>query len=168
LADNVLTIDIVRHMKAKNREKWTAPQDERPLTKLGKRQADFHVEAVLTGEPIGAIYTSPARRCTSTIAPLAVRLGLEGRVEPMLAEGQSLQQTMRLLDTLRERHPAGRIVLCSHGDTIPAMLAGIAGSHATSLPPSLKGFGGWYRIRLEGDDATIERFDPPAGFPQAK
>jgi 8-oxo-dGTP diphosphatase len=160
----MLTIDLVRHMKAKNRQKWTAPQDERPLTKLGKRQADFQVEAMLQGDPIDALYTSPALRCTSTIAPLAARAGLEPQLEPALAEGRSFQQTMRLLDQLRERHPTGRIVLCSHGDTIPAMLAGVAASTAAQLPRELKGFGGWYRITLTGENANIARIDPPAGF----
>ena len=45
----MLTIDLVRHMKAKNRQKWTAPQDERPLSKLGLRQAKFHADAMLEG-----------------------------------------------------------------------------------------------------------------------
>jgi len=161
----MLTIDLVRHMKAKNRQKWTAPQDERPLSKLGLRQAAFHADAMLEGDPIAAIYSSPALRCTTTIAPVSERVGIAAEVEPLLSEGRSSQEALRLLHRLRQRHPSGRIVLCSHGDTIPAMLAGIAASATTPVPSELRGFGGWYRVQLQGDDATIERIDPPAGFP---
>ena len=168
MAERVLTIDLVRHMKAKNRQKWTAPQDERPLSKLGLRQAVFHADALLAGERIEAIYTSPAVRCRATIAPMAEQLGVEARVEPLLAEGRSSQEAMRLLGSLRERHESGRIVLCSHGDTIPAMLAGIGAENGASAPAGLSGFGGWYRVRFDGDGATIVRFGAPEGFPAGK
>jgi broad specificity phosphatase PhoE len=189
----MLTIDLVRHMKAKNRRKWTAPQDDRPLSKLGVRQAAFQVDAMVEGDRIDAIYSSPAVRCRTTIAPVAGRLGLEVQIEPLLAEtegypepagwagfdfGMDRQDSgnpmgpafwagrgLAFVDKMQSTHPkGGRIVACSHGDTIPLIVASLTGMHGIEPPPPLWGFGGWYRIRLEGDDATIVRFDPPPGF----
>jgi len=189
----MLTIDLVRHMKAKNRSKWTSSQDERPLSKLGLRQAAFHAAALLEGDAIVAIYSSPALRCRTTIRPVAERLGIEVQIEPLLAETGGYPEPagwagfnfgidrkdssnpmgpafwtgrgLAFVNTVREAYPdGGRIVACSHGDTIPLIVASLAGLHGLDPPSPLWGFGGWYRIRLEGDNATIETIEPPEGF----
>ncbi len=189
----MLTIDLVRHMKAKNRRKWTAPQDERPLSKLGLRQASFHAAAMLEGDPIVAIYSSPAVRCRTTIRPVAERLGIEVQIDQLLAETDGYAEPagwagfnfgmdreasgnpmgpaywtgrgLAFVNKVREACPdGGRIVACSHGDTIPLIVASLAGIYGLVPPPPLWGFGGWYRIRLEGDTATIETIEPPTGF----
>jgi 8-oxo-dGTP diphosphatase len=180
-------------MKAKNRAKWTGDQDERPLTRLGRQQADVHAATMLEGEEIAAIYCSPALRCRETIAPLAHRLGLDVVVEPLLREtagyaapagwegfdfglegrgdnpvgpAMAAGQGLAAIETLRSRHKAGgRIVACSHGDTIPMMVTGLAAFAAVALPAPLWGFGGWYRLRFDGTSVSIERCDPPATFP---
>lgn len=188
-----MTIDLVRHMKAKDRKKWTAPQDERPLSKLGLRQAEFQAEVMVQGERIVAVYTSPALRCRMTIAPVTMRLGLEAQVEPLLAEtdgyvepqgwqgfnfgadapdsgnpmgpahaaGRGLAFVNKILQA---RLPGGRIVACSHGDTIPLIVASLAGLHGIEPPAPLWGFGGWYRLRFDGEDVSMESFEPPEGF----
>jgi probable phosphoglycerate mutase len=48
------------------------------LTELGRQQAE-RVAVALTGEPIGAVYTSPQRRAVDTAAPLARALGITPR-----------------------------------------------------------------------------------------
>src|SRR5688500_10314549 len=180
-------------MKAKNRQKWTAPQDERPLTKLGLRQAALHADAMLRGEPITAIYSSPALRCRATIGPVAERLGIEIQSEPLLAESDGYPEPagwagfnfdmdredsgnpmgpaywtgrgFAFVNKLREAHPdGGRIVACSHGDTIPLIVTSLAGLHGIEPPLPLWGFGGWYRIKLDDNHVSIERFEPPDGF----
>ena len=189
----MLTIDLVRHMKAKNRRKWMAPQDERPLSKLGLRQAAFHAGAMLEGETIAAIYSSPAVRCRTTVEPVAERLGIDIQIEPLLAETGGYPEPagwagfnfgidredsgnpmgpaywtgrgLAFVHKMQAAYPAGgRIIACSHGDTIPLIVTCLAGVHGIDPPPPLWGFGGWYRIRLDGDDASIERFEPPQGF----
>jgi len=180
-------------MKAKNRRKWTAPHDERPLSKLGLRQAAFHAHAMLESEPIAAIYSSPAIRCRTTIGPLAERAGIEVQIESLLAETDGYPEPsgwagfdfgmdregsgnpmgpaywsgrgLSFVNKVREAHPAGgRIVACSHGDTIPLIVASLAGAYGVQPPSPLWGFGGWYRLRLDGDTVSINRFDPPEGF----
>ena len=165
-----LIIDLVRHMKAKNRAKWTDNDDERPLSKLGLRQAEMHAGVMAKGDPIAAVYSSPALRCRETVRPLAARLGLTLLIEPLLAEMPRLLPIgaeSPLLTTLRESHPdGGRIVACSHADTIPAFLDSLDAASGTPLPGLLKGFGGWYRVHVAGPDVHIERFDAPVGFPR--
>jgi broad specificity phosphatase PhoE len=167
-----LVIDLVRHMKAKNRLKWGEDDDARPLTKLGHRQAEMQAGVMTEGTPIVAVYTSPALRCRQTIEPLAHKLGVEPHVEPSLAETRlfaslPIGAENPLLTRLQAAHPdGGRIVACSHGDTIPAFLASLDVEPESSLPAVLKGFGGWYRVRITDDATHIEHIEPPEGFPK--
>jgi broad specificity phosphatase PhoE len=191
-----LTIDLVRHMKAKDRAKWTQDQDERPLTRLGRQQADVHAAAMAEGEKIVAIYASPALRCRETIAPLADLLSLETIIEPSLREtggyaspkgwegfdfgpdghgdnptGPAIAagQGLAAIERLRSRHrDGGRIVACSHGDTIPMIVTALAAFTDAPLPAPLRGFGGWYRLHFAKDHVVIQRFEPPPGFPVGK
>jgi broad specificity phosphatase PhoE len=167
----VLTIDLVRHMKARNRTKWGEDDDARPLSKLGLRQAEMQAGVMAAGERIIAVYSSPALRCHQTMEPLAQRLGMEVLVEPLLAETRLFsllpsEAENPLLTKLRQAHPeGGRIVACSHGDTIPAFLESLDAQTGPVLPGLLKGFGGWYRARITGDSTSIERVQAPEGFP---
>ena len=165
-----LIIDLIRHMKAKNTAKWTDDDFERPLNKLGRRQAEVHANAMAEGDPIVAVYSSPALRCRETVRPLTERLDLPLLIEPMLGEMPRLLPRGAenpLLSVLREAHPdGGRVVVCSHADTIPALLHSLGAARDDDLPVQLKGFGGWYRVRVTGIDVSIERFEPPAGFPR--
>ena len=170
--DGELIIDLVRHMKARNRLKWGEDDDARALSKLGLRQAEMHALVMAGGESIAAVYSSPALRCRQTIGPLAKRLGIDVRIEPLLAETRLLASLPGgaenpLLSMLREAFPdGGRVVACSHGDTIPAFLGSLEASPDLSLPAVLKGFGGWYRVRIAGGNVRFERIDVPPGFPE--
>jgi broad specificity phosphatase PhoE len=148
---------------------------------------------MLEGDPIVAIYSSPALRCQTTIAPVAERAGLEIQTEPLLAESDGYPEPagwagfnfgmdredsgnpmgpaywtgrgFAFVNKVREAHPdGGRVVACSHGDTIPLIITSLAGMHGIHPPPPLWGFGGWYRIQLDDVDVSIVRFKPPTGF----
>ncbi len=64
------TLYLVRHAHAH----WT-PDDNRPLSDEGTLAAG-RLAARLSESPITAIYSSPSRRASDTVAPLASRLGL--------------------------------------------------------------------------------------------
>ena len=113
-----MSVLLVRHAKAGDREKWEAPDDLRPLTAKGEAQAEALVD-LLAGYEIDRVLSSPYLRCTQTVAPLAAARGLA--VEPCddLAEGEGragIALTRRLLEA-----PA-YTVLCSHGDVIEEAL----------------------------------------------
>jgi hypothetical protein len=82
-----VSVLLVRHAKAGDREKWDAPDDLRPLTAKGEAQAEALVD-LLAGYDIDRVLSSPYLRCTQTVAPLASARGLA--VEPCddLAEGE--------------------------------------------------------------------------------
>lgn len=63
----------------------TDGQGDPPLAPRGAAEAEL-VGARLARQDIGAIYTSPLRRCVETAEPLARALGITPRVEPDLRE----------------------------------------------------------------------------------
>lgn len=113
-----MSVLLVRHAKAGDRDKWDAPDDLRPLTAKGEAQAAALVD-LLAGYDIDRVLSSPYLRCTQTVAPLAAARGLA--VEPCddLAEGEGragIDLTRKLLG-----EPA-YTVLCSHGDVVEEVL----------------------------------------------
>lgn len=113
-----MSLLVVRHAKAGDREKWDAPDDLRPLTAKGEAQAEALVE-LLAGYEIDRVLSSPYLRCTQTVAPLAAARGLA--VEPCddLAEGEGHAGTALARGLLTE---PGYTVLCSHGDVVEEIL----------------------------------------------
>ncbi|HUR23801.1 MAG TPA: phosphoglycerate mutase family protein [Acidimicrobiales bacterium] len=113
-----MTVLLVRHAKAGDRDKWEAPDDLRPLTTKGEVQAQALVD-LLAGYDIDRVLSSPYLRCTQTVAPLAAARGLA--VEPCddLAEGEGRAGTGLARSLLSE--PACT-VLCSHGDVVEEVL----------------------------------------------
>lgn len=114
-----MSVLLVRHAKAGDRDRWDAPDDLRPLTANGEAQAEALVD-LLAGYEIDRVLSSPYLRCTQTVAPLAAARGLA--VEPCddLAEGEGragIALTRRLLAA-----PAAYTVLCSHGDVVEEVL----------------------------------------------
>lgn len=112
-----MTVYIVRHAKAGSRGDWHGPDDLRPLTKNGRRQADW-VAAQLEGEPVKRIVSSPFLRCVESVQPLADRLGLIVETSAALAEGAPVDGMLALMAGVA----ADNGVVCSHGDMIPEVL----------------------------------------------
>jgi len=101
---------IVRHGSAGDRAEWDGDDRDRPLDDRGRGQAQ---ELVLRLEPfpIGAIYSSPARRCVETVEPLAGAHGLAVIECGELGEGRQWEEGGRLLGKLA----AQDVVVCGHG-----------------------------------------------------
>ena len=125
-----MTVYLVRHATAGDRTEWDGPDELRPLTNRGRRQADWLAEQ-LGGEPVKRIVSSPAVRCVETVQPLAARLGLVVETSPVLAEGAPFDGVVGLLGEAAADHA----VLCSHGDVIPDALDALARRDGLSLPP---------------------------------
>jgi broad specificity phosphatase PhoE len=138
----VTTIELVRHAKAAARDDWWGrPDRERPLTDSGFGQARALRRDLSEAGPIDALYSSPFTRCVQTLEPLASALGLEIRDAEELAEAMTLPvldggdawvasawlagRALALLNRLVRAHEGGRVVTCSHGDVIPAVMAAL-------------------------------------------
>lgn len=120
---------LVRHAKAGSRRQWDGPDQARPLSKKGRRQAEGLVD-VLADRPITSILSSPYVRCVETVQPLADKLGLPVDHVPALAETAATADAVGLLRGL-----AGTTsVLCSHGDLIPNILDALVEADGLPLP----------------------------------
>src|SRR5436305_5644669 len=115
-----MAVLVVRHAKAGDRDRWSGPDEDRPLTEAGMAQADALV-AVLAEFRVERILSSPYVRCTQTVAPLAAALDVPVEPTDDLAEGAGAA-ARRLVASLTG--PANT-VLCTHGDVLYDILAGV-------------------------------------------
>ena len=106
------TVHLIRHAKAKNRLAWEQPDDLRPLTKRGRREANA-IARRLVEEPVARLVSSPFVRCVQTLEPLAVALDLPIETTDLLAEGAAGAPAAELLLTLAA---SASIAACTHGD----------------------------------------------------
>jgi len=122
-----MTLLLVRHAEANPRSGWDEPDRLRPLSAKGRRQATGLVQVLGDHFGVGRLVSSPSLRCIETLSPFAAILGLTLEVSESLAEGvdpEPAVQQARSGATLPSS--AGGLVLCSHGDMIPAILEALA------------------------------------------
>ena len=124
-----MSVFLVRHAKAGSRSEWDGPDELRPISKKGRRQADALVP-LLRHEHVKRIVTSPYLRCVETVEPLAAALGLEVERHDALAEGAPVAASIALFDEVAGDNG----VLCSHGDVIPAVLERLQRRDGLAVP----------------------------------
>jgi len=112
-----VTVYLVRHAKAGNRQKWDGPDDQRPLTKPGRAQADA-LASWLADLDVAHVVSSPSVRCRQTVEPLAARLRIPVDLSDALAEGAPLSDALRLVEKFDDE----AAVLCTHGDVLGEVL----------------------------------------------
>lgn len=113
---------LVRHAKAGDRERWTEDDRLRPLTKKGRRQAEWLVQLFRRLE-VSRTVSSPYLRCVQSVRPLALGRGLTVELSDALAEGAPTADAVALLDA-----SSSGGVFCSHGDVIPALIDHLRGT----------------------------------------
>lgn len=154
------TTVLVRHAWAG--ERGTVPDDRiRPLDQRGRRQADAlraHLDAALTARGLRALAGDPSRvgllaspliRCRATLEPMAEELGVGVTTDDRLAElpvpltsrdgwpdaAYLGARAVAALAAATEQLPAdGAMVLCAHGEVLPALVAALAGTGLLSTP----------------------------------
>jgi len=109
---------LLRHARALERYGWEGDDRLRPLDAKGESQAAALVELLAT-YPLDRIVTSPALRCTATVAPLARARGLEAEIREELAEEGHWQEGAALVRSLA----GADAVVCGHGGLEHAVLA---------------------------------------------
>lgn len=117
---------VIRHAKAGIRAAWSGPDEERPLTRRGRKQARRLVEP-FQGLDIQRILSSPFVRCMQTVEPLAEARGLPVEVATELREGASVDELLRGLATFGNRPT----VVCGHGTEIRSMIDRLEAGGAT-------------------------------------
>jgi 8-oxo-dGTP diphosphatase len=108
---------LVRHAHAGDKHAWPGPDDARPLSATGRREAAGLVVR-LAGRPVGMIVSSPALRCRQTVQPLAAERDLVVRPDPLLGVDADAGEVLpRLLAAA-----GGGAVWCTHGELIGRLL----------------------------------------------
>jgi 8-oxo-dGTP diphosphatase len=112
-----VTLYVVRHARAGSRQHWKGDDRLRPLSKVGRAQAEALAKSSRRTE-VDAVLSSPYVRCLQTVEPFAARRHLP--VEPVddLAEGAEPDDVVQLLAKVSDRN----VVLCTHGDVMDVIL----------------------------------------------
>lgn len=176
---------VVRHADAEVRCIGGPPEDRRPLTPHGRRQADELIATLVSYEPI-EIHTSPYERAAATVAPTAAHLGIPVRERWELQEWDDGLETTNDWEPLYDRcwsDPEHRHGLGESHAQLIARAAGaldelltraddrciIAASHGTWIARGFQGFGisdpldlwrqmpapAIYRVDRNGDGVTV-------------
>ena len=111
-------ISVIRHAEAGDRDRWTGPDDVRPLSRGGRLQAQRIAER-FANERFVQVMSSPFVRCVQTVSPLADARGLSVELRDDLAEGQP---TGYLEKAILESEGEGPTAICVHGDALRALL----------------------------------------------
>ncbi|MCQ3813074.1 MAG: histidine phosphatase family protein [Acidimicrobiia bacterium] len=109
-----MSIFLVRHASAGDRQRWHLADHERPLDERGRQQA-LRITAFFADAEVRAVWSSPATRCLETIRGVAECHSLELDMRHELGEGTATRQIWELL---LEQAALGDLVVCSHGDVI--------------------------------------------------
>lgn len=148
---------LVRHAKAKSRAGWTEPDHLRPLTKVGRSQANA-LTKLFEAQPFSRLLSSPYVRCVQTLEPLAQTRGLPVEAADRLAEGAPVDGALALILSTAADGPAA---LCTHGDVMELIVEALV---ATGVPidgPLEFKKGATWILEIDRGAVTGARYVPP-------
>jgi 8-oxo-dGTP pyrophosphatase MutT (NUDIX family)/phosphohistidine phosphatase SixA len=148
---------LVRHAKAGNRDKWEAPDELRPLTGSGRRQAQA-IAAELDRTGLAALVSSPYVRCVETLDPLAEATGLPVQEHDALAEGGS---TGPALGLVRAVSSLGPTALSTHGDVQHGAVDALADAGVPLTGPLEVAKGSTWVLDVRHGEIAAGRYVPP-------
>ena len=113
---------ILRHAVAEKRRNFSGKDRRRPLSGRGRAQAKS-LATLLAAYGCDRIVSSPAVRCTRTVAPLAKQLNRKIVTEPALSEESAARRPGRAIDAINALLSSKRpVVVCSHRPVLPLMV----------------------------------------------
>jgi phosphohistidine phosphatase SixA len=124
------TLYLLRHAHAGDPEAWSGPDELRPLSEKGKRQAK-RLGRFLADGPArpDAIVTSPKVRAEQTARAVAKALDVPVRLDQRLAGGFGMRSLVELVGSL----DAGAPMLVGHDPDFSALLAGLIGARGVEM-----------------------------------
>jgi phosphohistidine phosphatase SixA len=149
---------VVRHGHAGSRSAWRGPDDDRPLSRRGHKQATGIAEH-LSGVGVSRLVSSPSVRCVQTLEPLAGMLGLRVDADDRLLEAAGGDQALVLAAELSKERTAA--VICSHGDVIPDMLRILKAGTTRFKDPFIWPKGSIWVLTWDGVRWSQARYIPP-------
>jgi broad specificity phosphatase PhoE len=153
-----VTIYLVRHAKAGERNAWEDDDQLRPLSGRGHLQARGLLD-VLRDAQFDRLLSSPYVRCMETVVPLSGERGVA--IEPVdaLAEGATIGEATALV----RKHAVNGAVFCTHGDVIPMLLEHYAnlGIDIGAAPQWPKGSTWALETDATGEVVAVSYIPPP-------
>ncbi|HJR96376.1 MAG TPA: NUDIX hydrolase [Actinomycetota bacterium] len=143
---------LVRHAKAGDREAWSEDDVLRPVTRKGRAQAEGLV-MVFRQLPVDLVLSSPYVRCVQTVRPLAIARSVPLEEHDALAEGTPTADALSLV-----RSRGGAVVMCSHGDVVPAVVRALAEHGVDMLDPPIWKKGSTWMLERDGGLFTSARY----------
>ena len=160
---------IMRHASAGDKHDWDGDDLLRPLDRKGQAEALVLVPLLACFDPV-RIVSSPAVRCTETVAPYAAHIGAPIEVDHALTVPDRAQASSArtgpdhpVTDVARLLADGVPTLVCAHRENIPQLLGG-ACEHLGANPPSdpsLPKAGFWVLQAGESTLAGLERYELP-------
>jgi 8-oxo-(d)GTP phosphatase len=147
---------VVRHAYAGRRSAWRGPDDRRPLTRPGIKQAEALAEH-LTAVPIERVLTSTYLRCRQTLVPLSDALALHIESERRLVEGTGGDGIDRVIRELSGQ----TAVISTHGDVISGLVGRLAAEGVPLDGPMRWSKGSVWVMDTVGGSVVAGRYEPP-------
>lgn len=140
---------LVRHAHAGNPGNWTSPDELRPLSAKGIRQAT-RLGGLLAAADVGSgtIATSPKVRALQTAEVLSASLGWEVRLDERLANGPSLDDLRAIVLGAGEVEETTTLLIVGHDPDLSDLASTLVGAPIAMRKGSL--------ARIEVDTGNIE------------
>ncbi len=160
---------IMRHASAGDKRDWDGDDLLRPLDRKGQAEALALVPLLACFDPV-RIVSSPAVRCTETVAPYAAHIGAPIEVDHALTVPDRSQAFSArtspdnpVTDVARLLGDGVPTLVCAHRENIPQLLGGACEYLGAKPPsdPSLPKAGFWVLQSGESTLAGLERYELP-------
>ena len=158
---------IMRHASAGDKHDWDGDDLLRPLDREGQAGALALVPLLACFDPV-RIVSSPAVRCTETVAPYAAHVGAPIEVDhaltvPDRAPAARTSPDHPVTDVARLLADGVPTLVCAHRENIPQLLGGACEHLGAKAPsdPSLPKAGFWVLQAGESTLAGLERYELP-------
>jgi 8-oxo-dGTP pyrophosphatase MutT (NUDIX family)/phosphohistidine phosphatase SixA len=151
---------VIRHVKAGDRSGWHEPDELRPISKTGRKQA-IKLADSLRDVPFARLLSSPFLRCTQSLHLIADRLGIDIDLEPELGEGHDAAAAEALVLAAAAD---GTAALCTHGDVYMDLIGNLLARGVPRTgdgPVSFKKGSAWRLEVTDGRVTSLAYLPPP-------
>ncbi len=151
---------VIRHVNAGSRPDWDEPDELRPISRKGRKQA-MKLADSFRDVPFARLLSSPYIRCTQSLHPIAERLGIGIDLEPELGEGHDAATAEALALAAAADGPA---VLCTHGDVYMDLIGNLLARGVPNVGDgqvSFKKGSAWRLDVTDGRIASLAYVPPP-------
>jgi phosphohistidine phosphatase SixA len=143
----------VRHAHAGDRPKWTGPDELRPLSDVGWKQARALANMV---SPVERLLSSPYLRCRQTLEPLAQRLGAGIEDEERLVEGTPFGEFLGLVSDI-----GVNAAMSTHGDIVEALVDHLLSQGLVEPAQAGSSKASTWDLEVDAGEIRSARYIPP-------